>query len=413
MGVRTRTNHGNRSRHVDDDLSEIYSVMLLEKKFYIIAGEASGDLHAANMIRAMREVDPHCTFRFWGGDNMIEATQNKGFCIKHIRELAFMGFAEVVRNLRTIFSNIALCKNDIENYQPDALILIDYPGFNLRIAKWAKKRGLRVFYYISPQVWAWKKGRVHTIKKVVDRMYVILPFEQQFYKELGMDVVYVGHPLIDAIEDYRSKQQKQPIDLSSDRPVIAVLPGSRKQEIKKKLPIMLAATQQLSEYQIIVAGAPNIERSYYDLFLSLHSNVSIVYSQTYDLLAIADLAVVTSGTATLETALFEVPEVVCYIGSPLSYIIARRLIKIPYISLVNLIMGREIVKELIQKKCTPQTIATELQTLLPKHPKRLQMLNDYRKLHQKLGHGGASKNVALDILQSLDGQDSFHSIGTI
>lgn len=372
----------------------------MSNSYYIIAGEASGDLHASNLMRAMLEEDPDCTFRFWGGDEMSKVG---GTCVKHIRDLAFMGFVEVLMNLRTILGNLKFCKDDILRYKPDALILVDYPGFNLRIAEWANKQGIKVIYYISPQVWAWKQNRVHTIKKVVDEMYVILPFEKEFYKTFQFDVTYIGHPLLDAIQNYLSTPKENSF---TDRnklaglPIIAVLPGSRKQEVKKKLPIMLEAVKQFENYQVVIAGAPSLDASFYAPFLEHYSNIHIVHAQTYDLLSNAEAAVVTSGTATLETALFEVPEVVCYIGSPLSYLIAKQLIKIKYISLVNLIMDREVVKELIQKECNPKTIREELGKVLEGGSKRNQVLNDYQKLKEILGGGGASKKIAQAVLKT-------------
>lgn len=372
----------------------------MSRNYYIIAGEASGDLHASNLMRAMLEEDAECSFRFWGGDEM---SQVGGVCVKHIRDLAFMGFAEVLMNLRTILGNLKFCKNDILLHLPDALILVDYPGFNLRIAEWAHEQGIKVIYYISPQVWAWKQNRVRTIKRVVDEMYVILPFEKEFYKKFDFDVTYVGHPLLDAIQSYRSAATENSFierNNLSGKPIIAVLPGSRKQEVRKKLPIMLEAVSQLEHYQVVVAGAPSLDASFYAPFLQGYSNVHIVHSQTYDLLSNSEAAVVTSGTATLETALFEVPEVVCYIGSPLSYLIARQLIKIRYISLVNLIMDREVVRELIQKECNPKAIREELSKLVKGGTKRGQMLDDYRKLKEILGGGGASRKIAQSLLKT-------------
>ncbi len=369
-------------------------------RYYVIAGEASGDLHGSNLMKAMLQEQPECDFRFWGGDEMSRVG---GTRVKHIKELAFMGFVEVLMNLRTILGNMKFCKNDILQYKPDALILIDYPGFNLRIAEWAHEQGIRVIYYISPQVWAWKQNRVHTIKKVVDEMYVILPFEKGFYKQFNIDVTYVGHPLLDAIENY--KAQVSEINFIErnglkNTPVIAILPGSRKQEVKKKLPIMLQAVKELKGYQVIVAGAPSLDASFYQPFLQEYSNVSIVHAQTYDLLSTAEAAIVTSGTATLETALFEVPEVVCYIGSPISYLIAKQLIKIKFISLVNLIMDREVVKELIQKECNPASIREELNRLVIGGAKRKQMLEEYKTMKQILGGGGASKKIAQSVLKT-------------
>lgn len=369
-------------------------------RYYVIAGEASGDLHGSNLMKAMLQEQPDCDFRFWGGDEMSKAG---GTRVKHIKELAFMGFVEVLMNLRTILGNLKFCKNDILHYKPDALILIDYPGFNLRIAEWAHEQGIRVIYYISPQVWAWKQNRVHTIKKVVDEMYVILPFEKDFYRQFNFEVTYVGHPLLDAIENYKSQVSETRFferNSLKECPVIAILPGSRKQEVKKKLPIMLEAVKELKGYQVIVAGAPSLDASFYQPFLQEYSNVSIVHSQTYDLLSNAEAAIVTSGTATLETALFEVPEVVCYIGSPISYLIARQLIKIKFISLVNLIMDREVVKELIQKECNPASIRGELNRLVIGGTKREQMLADYKTMKEILGGGGASKKIAQSVLKT-------------
>lgn len=372
----------------------------MASKFYIIAGEASGDLHGSNLMKAMLEEDATCDFRFWGGDEM---TKVGGERVKHIKDLAFMGFVEVLMNLRTIMKNLKFCKEDILAYKPDALILVDYPGFNLRIAEWAKEHNIKVIYYISPQVWAWKQNRVHTIKKVVDEMYVILPFEKEFYKKFDFDVHYIGHPLLDAIEQFKAKQSTEGFlekNALSAQPIIAVLPGSRKQEVSKKLPIMLAALKSYSNYQIIVAGAPSLDLEFYAPFLKDFSNVHIVHNQTYDLLSNAELAVVTSGTATLETALFEVPEVVCYIGSSISYLIAKQLIKIKYISLVNLIMDKEVVKELIQGECNPKTIAAEVDRIIVGGSKREEQLANYKLMKEILGGGGASKTIAQAVLKT-------------
>jgi lipid-A-disaccharide synthase len=367
-------------------------------KYYIIAGEASGDLHAGNLMKAMRTKDASVEFRFWGGDHMTEVA---GAPVKHIKELAFMGFVEVVANLRTILGNIKFCKKDILAYKPDALILVDYPGFNLRIAQWAKTQGIKVFYYISPQVWAWKQKRVHKIKKVVDQMFVILPFEQAFYAKFGMEVEFVGHPLLDAIDNYQA--QLENVDLREkhqldQRPIIALLPGSRIQEVKKKLPIMLNSIVDREKYQLIIAGAPSLEVDFYNQFTDGQSNIRIIHGATYDILSLATAALVTSGTATLETALFRVPQVVCYKGSPISYAIAKQLVKIDFISLVNLILDREAVKELIQSECNEQNIQHELELILPEGKKRAKILADYDKLIELLGKGGASDRVAELIL---------------
>ena len=369
------------------------------KKFYVIAGEASGDMHAANMMREMKSIDQNVDFRFWGGDLMSEVA---GPPVKHIKDLAFMGFVEVLMNLKTILGNIKFCKKDILAYAPDAIILVDYPGFNLRIAKWAKANGIKVIYYISPQIWAWKQNRVHLIKKVVDEMYVILPFEKDFYKKFDFEVNYVGHPLLDQIERFQAQ-----VDVSSildeyelnEKPIIALLPGSRKQEISIKLPLMLSAVKDFENYQVLVLGAPAQDALFYERFLEKHKKAKIVFGATYKILSIAEAALVTSGTATLETALFKVPQVVCYKGSAISYHIAKRLIKVDYISLVNLILNKESVRELIQKECTPEKIKQELTMVLPNGNKREMILSDYQELHDLLGKGGASKKLANLILK--------------
>lgn len=370
-------------------------------KLYIIAGEASGDLHAANLMKALRKEDETIDFRFWGGDLM---EKEGGKPVKHIRDLAFMGFIEVVMNLKTILTNIRFCKSDIEAYQPDALVLIDYPGFNLRIAEWAKSKGIKVYYYISPQVWAWKQNRVFKIKKSVDHLFAILPFEKAFFKKFDYDVEYVGHPLLDAIEQFRATE----IDSSSfretnkldQRPIIAVLPGSRKQEIRVKLPLMLDALESFDNYQIVIAGAPALDPDFYSPFIT-NNRIRIIHGETYNILNSAEIGVVTSGTATLETALFQVPEVVCYKGSSISYAIAKRLIKIKYISLVNLILDREVVKELIQHECTASNIRREVEAIVVGGTKREKMLVEFATLKKTLGEGGASRQVAQSILKTI------------
>lgn len=370
------------------------------KKVYIIAGEASGDLHASNLMKGMLKLDDNIDFRYWGGGHM-EAVG--GTLVKHISELAFMGFIEVVMNLRTILGNMKFCKKDIEAYQPDLLVLVDYPGFNLRIAKWAKSQGIKVVYYISPQIWAWKQNRVHTIKKVVDKMLVILPFEKDFYAKFDVDVDYVGHPLLDAIEEFKEETNKTDLYEKyelDERPVIALLPGSRKQEIGKKLPIMLEGIKAFDNHQVIIAGAPALPSSYYQEFIEKYENVRLIHGETYDLLSIASAALVTSGTATLETALFRVPEVICYKGSPISYHIAKRLIKVDYIGLVNLILDREAVKELIQDECNPKLIEKELKMVMPGGEKHQQVMDDYDELIKVLGRGGASLKAAEEVMSA-------------
>lgn len=369
-------------------------------KYYLIAGEASGDLHGANLLKALKEEDARADFRFWGGDLMQE---QGGTLVKHYKELAFMGFVEVLFNLSTILKNISFCKKDIVEFQPDVIIFIDYPGFNLRIAKWAKAQGFKTHYYISPQIWAWKENRIKGIKASVDQMYVILPFEKDFYEEKHQfPVHFVGHPLLDAIKD------KKPVDPEvfkkehglDKRPVIALLPGSRKQEIKKMLSIMLEATSQFDTYQFVIAGAPGQEKSVYEAFTTQQENIHFIENKTYDLLSVATAALVTSGTATLETALFKVPQVVCYKGSRISYEIAKRIITLKYISLVNLILDKEVVTELIQTDCNPDKVATQLSKIL-EGPARLQQFEDYFELERKLGGAGASKKTAQLIVKKI------------
>ena len=357
-------------------------------KYYIIAGEASGDLHASNLMKELHSVDSSASFRCWGGDLMKAQGAE---IIKHYRDLAFMGFTEVLMNIKTILANIEFCKNDILKYKPDVLILVDYPGFNLRIAEFAKKHNIKVYYYISPQIWAWKQSRVHKIKRVVDKMFVILPFEKEFYKKFDCEVDFVGHPLLDAVQNYKSEENT--LHLKSSLPVIALLPGSRKQEINTMLPLMLTMQQYFPNYQFVIAGAPSQTEEFYKTYLSEKDNVQIVFNKTYQLLQVAKAALVTSGTATLETALFGVPEVVCYKGGTISYLIARQLIKVKYISLVNLIMDKEIVKELIQAELNESNLKIELEKLLVDST-RNEMLKNYSELTQKLGGVGASKKAA-------------------
>jgi lipid-A-disaccharide synthase len=372
--------------------------MAAKHKFYIIAGEPSGDLHASNLMQAILDERSNTDFRFWGGEKM-NAIQ-KGMA-KHIKDLAFMGFLEVVLNLRTILRNISFCKKDILAYQPDALILVDYPGFNLRIAKWAKKHDIKVYYYISPQIWAWKQNRVYKIKELVDKMYVILPFEKDFYKRFDFDVEYVGHPLLDEIAKFDfSDSRLSFLDRNQldNRAIIAVLPGSRKQEVSVKLPIMLAAVKGYVNHQIIVAGAPTLSKEFY---ASIDDSVSVIFNETYEIMANARAAIVTSGTATLETALFKVPEVICYKGSNISYSIAKRLIKVKYISLVNLILDQEVVKELIQHECTSENIQLELDKIINDENYRQMLIDKYNELEEMLGGGGASKKVAQSLFKTL------------
>ena len=369
-------------------------------RIYIIAGEASGDLHGANLLKELYKLDYSISVRAWGGDRM----KNEGATlVKHISELAFMGFIEVLLNLSTILKNINFCKKDILEFKPDVLLLIDYPGFNLRIAQWAKKNGIKVHYYISPQVWAWKKSRVKIIKASVDKMYSILPFENAFYKQFDYETQYVGHPLLDEVENFNQVRLTKDEFLNKNKlsqvPIISILPGSRKQEIKVKLPIMLDAVKSLKNYQIVIAGAPNQTAKMYEEFED--QGCKIIFGQTYDLLSNSEAAIVTSGTATLETAILNIPEVVCYKGSWISYFIARSLIKINYISLVNLIMDQQIVRELIQGECNPFKIREELDLLLNDKNYREVMLSNFEIMREKLGGQGASKKVAHSLLKTI------------
>ncbi|WP_293895762.1 lipid-A-disaccharide synthase [Flavobacterium sp.] len=366
-------------------------------KYYIIAGEASGDLHGSNLMKALYKEDASADIRFWGGD-LMQAVG--GTLVKHYRELAFMGFAEVVMNLKTILNNIKICKTDIEKFNPDVIIFIDYPGFNMRIAKWAKLKGIKTHYYIAPQIWAWKENRIKAVKRDFDKLFVILPFEKDFFEvKHHFPVEFVGHPLIDAIHnrtktDEVSFRKENNLD---EKPIIAILPGSRKQEISKMLSVMLSIVTDFPEYQFVIAGAPSQEYHFYTPFLTTE-NVKFISNKTYDLLSIATAALVTSGTATLETALFKVPEVVCYKGSWASYQIAKRVITLKYISLVNLIMDEEVVTELIQNKFNTENLKRELSKLLDeKH--RNALLKKYDDLELKLGGVGASEKTAKIIVK--------------
>jgi lipid-A-disaccharide synthase len=374
----------------------------MAKRLYIIAGEASGDLHGGNLVRALFQASGAgagagaLQVRAWGGDRMAAAGAE---VVKHYRELAFMGFTQVIMNLRTILRNIDTCKADIEAFKPDALILIDYPGFNLRIAEWAHAKGIPVHYYISPQVWAWKKGRVHTIKKVVDRMYVILPFEKPWYANYGMDVEFVGHPLLDAIEqEGRNPLTALPGD--DGRPVVALLPGSRRQEIARMLPLMVEVARRFPKQRFVMAAAPSVPDAVYTEGIG-SAPITLAKGRTYDVLRTARAALVTSGTATLETALFGVPEVVCYSGSALNVWIAKRLVDIKFISLVNLIMDREVVRELIQSELTVESLSKELEDLLADGPYRQRMVQALSQLREQLGGPGASAKVASAVWKSL------------
>lgn len=357
---------------------------------YLICGEDSGDLHGANLVRALRRERPDLRVRGVGGDRLIAEGMET---VAHVRDINFMGFAEVVQHLGTIRALFRTVKADIKAAQPDLVLLIDYPGFNLRLAPFIKALGLPLVYYISPQVWAWKKNRVKKIRRYVDQMLVILPFEADFYAQEGVEATFVGHPLLDAIGEV---QREKP-----GRPTIALLPGSRKQEIQRLLPIMAQLPALLPDFHFVLAGAPSQTEAFYRNILPPDSPIELHLHRTYDLLRSADYAVVASGTATLETALFQVPEVVVYRGATLSYWLARRLIEVPFISLVNLIMRRKLVPELIQHQCTPEQIAAELRQMM-QPTQRQAMLAGYLELRQKLGEAGASKAAARAIAEKLE-----------
>ncbi|MEO8066082.1 MAG: lipid-A-disaccharide synthase [Flavobacteriales bacterium] len=368
------------------------------KRLYVIAGEASGDLHGANFLKALRAKDPTIEVRAWGGDRM----QAEGaHIVKHYRELAFMGFAEVVMNLRTILRNISVCKEDIAEWKPDALVLIDYPGFNLRIAEWAHEQGIKVLYYISPQIWAWKKGRVHKIKRVVDRMFTILPFEKEFYAQYGMDAEFVGHPLLDEISGSTVLTSPSPWKRGQGGEV-ALLPGSRRQEIGTMLPVMLDVAKRFPGERFVVAAAPSVPRSYYEEMMK-GSDAQLVIGDTYGVLRKSKAALVTSGTATLETALFGVPMAVCYKGSAVNVWLAKRLVKVKYISLVNLIMDKPVVQELIQEYMNERVLSAELERLLHDEEYIRDMHRDMADLLHVLGGAGASARVADGVWKSLNG----------
>tara|TARA_Y100000768_G_scaffold87573_1_gene62798 strand:+ start:1609 stop:2703 length:1095 start_codon:yes stop_codon:yes gene_type:complete len=357
-------------------------------KYYIIAGEASGDLHGSKVMESIKKLDKKAKFRFWGGEKMKGIG---GEIVKHINQLSFMGFWEVLKNIKTILKNISFCKSDINTYQPDKIIYVDYPGFNMIIAKWAKINGFQNHFYISPQIWAWKESRIKKIKLYIDYLYVILPFEKEYYKKKhDLNVHYVGHPLVEIISDERKNKDLFPLTLT--KPVIALLPGSRKQEIKKMIPVFKSVIHHFSNYEFIIAGVSNIGKEWYDEILK-DDKIKIVYDKTYNLLKRSTAAIVTSGTATLETALFNVPQIVCYKSSLFSYLVGKLFIKLKFISLVNIIMEREVVKELIQKDCSKNNIVYELSKLLKKQ-NNLRVKNEYKKLRNRLGKKETSLKVA-------------------
>ena len=369
-------------------------------KYYIIAGEASGDLHASNLVAEIKKKDKKAEFRGCGGDLMKAQGVE---LLKHYRTMAYMGFVEVAVNLRKVLGNIALCKKDILDYQPDIVILVDYPGFNLRIADFAHEKGFKVVYYISPQIWAWKRRRVHKIKRSVDKMLVILPFEEEFYKRYGVDVTFVGNPLLDELAKVGTGNRSiflRRNSLGERREIIALLPGSRRQEVKRTLPVMIKVASHFPNYQFVVAGVSSLDRSLYKDIMG-QSDVFYVENQTYELLQNSSAALVTSGTATLETALFSIPEVVCYKATDFSYRLAKWMIKVKFISLVNLIMDREVVKELIQGDLNEDNLVKELDQLLHNGKRQRRLLEDYEELKDKLGNVGASEKAAEVIIEAL------------
>ncbi len=371
-------------------------------KYYIIAGEASGDLHGANLMRALLQQDPNAEVRFWGGDNMQAVG---GTLVRHIRDLAIMGFWEVLTHLKTVLGNIAFCKKDIVAFHPDVMIFIDYPGFNLRIAKFTRQQGIKNYYYISPQIWAWKKGRIKKMRRTLDALYYIQPFERKFYNENTFpNALYVGHPLLDEVQRYR---QNRPLQ-SEESKVIALLPGSRRQELKRSLPIMLQVAAQHPDLDFCIAGMSLLGHARYDKYLETYkqqggTNLTLVMDDTYGLLSRCHAAIVCSGTATLETCLFDVPQVVCYRTSVISAEIARPLIKVKYISLVNLIMDRPVVKELIQEHFTKQELEEEFQRLVYDDSYRAQMRDGYRAVRNEMGNEGASQRTAAALLKNSTG----------
>lgn len=364
----------------------------MAKRVFILCGEASGDLHAANLVREWKEMDQDTVFQAWGGDRLIAENVP---VLKHVKELSFMGFIEVLMHLFTILRNFKECKRSLMEFKPDAIILVDFPGFNLRMARWAKEQGITVIYYISPQLWAWKQGRIKQVKRYVDFMYCILPFEKAFYARFNYKVSYFGHPLLDEI--HRFKQQGFSL-ASSKHPTVALLPGSRLQEVRRKLPIMLAAVKNLEGYQVVIACSNQLPLEIFEEFDV--GNAQLVFGKTYEVLQSSQFALVTSGTATLETALFRVPQVVCYKSNTLSYWIARQVVKIRYISLVNLILNEPLVEELIQHRCNERTIRAELNRLIQDDGYRNSMIVGYDRLIVELGNQGASQRIAASMLET-------------
>lgn len=366
-------------------------------KYYIIAGERSGDLHGSNLIKGIHKHDPAAQIRAWGGDMMQEAGAE---IVKHYRDLAFMGFFEVVKNLPTILGFLAFCKKDIQNFQPDVVILIDYAGFNMRVAKFAKTNGFKTFYYISPKVWAWNQSRALKIKQFVDKMFVIFPFEKDFFKQYNYEVEYVGNPLFDAIADFTPKEDFRKSARLGQKSIIALLPGSRQQEVETMLPLMISQVYEFPDYQFVIGAVSNLPKELYARWQSIFP-VKLVIDDAYNLLSVADAALVTSGTATLETALFNVPQVVCYRGGWAAYQVYKRVIRVPFVSLVNLIAGREVVKELLQYDLTKEHLTQELSKITINHTTRENQLDGYLEIRNILGEKGASERVGKLIVEEL------------
>jgi lipid-A-disaccharide synthase len=369
-------------------------------KYYIIAGERSGDLHASHVMRELKKLDSNANFRFFGGDYM---QSQGGELVLHYKAMSFMGFLEVAMNIDKVYSYINLCKKDILSFQPDCVILVDYSGFNLRIAKFIKEKSpsTKIYYYISPKIWAWNTSRAKNIKKLVDKMFCILPFEKEFYKNFDFEVEYVGNPSLDEVSEFKPDPNFREKNNLSDKPIIAILPGSRKIEVEYMLHFMVSILPAFREYQFVVAGVGNLDSKYYQNF-ERHDIVTVVYDQTFDLLSNSKAAVVTSGTATLETALFQVPQVVCYATSFISYAIIRSLIKVKYISLVNLIAEKEVVKELIQDDFSPNRLMHELLNITQNEEVRAKMNQDYLEMKALLGISKACENTAKSIYQDLN-----------
>ncbi|MBT3281971.1 MAG: lipid-A-disaccharide synthase [Cryomorphaceae bacterium] len=365
-------------------------------KYYIIAGEASGDLYGSRLIDEIKSIDKKANIRFWGGDKMI---LSGGFNVKHIKELAFMGFYEVLKNILTIWKNINFCKKDISEFNPDRIIYIDYPGFNLVISKWAKKKGFKNYYYISPQIWAWKENRIKTIKNSIDKLYVIFPFEKEYYKDQhNMRSEFFGHPLIEQIDNFKPNTEFYSNNkISNEREIIALLPGSRTQEINTMLPIFLKLKKHFLKYQFIIAGVKSVEKNVYKV--AEEKSINVIYNQTYDLLSNSKAAIVTSGTASLECALFKVPQIVCYKTSLMSYLIGKTFVKIDFISLVNIILKKEVVEELIQSQLTENKLHKELNKIISGQ-RRSRMLDNYSNLHSILSLDKTSNNIANSIIES-------------